>query len=200
VIDDLLWGSDVPYSKRAFAAVADGGGEHSLSLNSKLNRLELLFGEKGNGKRRFHHNLLGISREEKESAEHVLIGLNSLVSHLTDDMFEGRVIYLVVTSTEDEFGVGIEIENTLDNLALITCQHIYKAVDLRREHTLLTAMGRTSRFFFPTRTAEGLSYKAKGYREKFTGLQSDVYEQGCSLGDLGIDDTGRDYRKDQCQP
>lgn len=77
MLDDLLRRRDVPDSERALAAVANGGGKDGFALNREFNRLERLVGvgKEGDRQRRLHDDLLGISLEQEQGTEHVLVRL-----------------------------------------------------------------------------------------------------------------------------
>lgn len=78
VVNDLLGGGDVPRSKRALTAVADGGGEDSVATDGEVYRLKIarwLLRDERDGKGRIQSCLLRIAREQKECTEHVLVSL-----------------------------------------------------------------------------------------------------------------------------
>ena len=121
MVNHLFRDRDVPYRKRTFAAVANGGREHRVTLDRKLNGLELRRRvlEKRDGERGLHDDFGRRGRvrrdggrsgrrrvlEEEERAEHVFV-------------------CLVVARTEDELGVGVVVQYPFDNLSLRTPQSV----------------------------------------------------------------------------
>lgn len=78
--------------------------------------------------------------------------------------------YLIVTGTEDEFSVGIPVENPLDNFTLVHCDRSHFEVLLSNENY----------------TNSDVSVIPSAMEANNTYLRLDAYEQGCSPGDPGI--------------
>ena len=108
MLDDLLGRRDVPKRERALRAVPDGGREDRVARDREVDGRVLLalLREERHGERRVEADALRLLRlrralwEEEERAEHVLVGL-------------------VVARAEHELGLGVEVENALDDLALV---------------------------------------------------------------------------------
>ena len=99
----------MPNSQSPLTTMPNSSREDILPPNRQPNRLVLVFltPNQGHGKRRFQHDRLRIRRgrgvvalEQEQGAEHVFVRL-------------------VVACAEDEFGVGVEVENAFDDFALV---------------------------------------------------------------------------------
>ena len=131
VLDDLLGRRDVPQRERALRAVPHSGGEDRAALNREVDGLEPLAlpREERDGERGLEADalvalrlgLLGLGLgEEEERAEHVLVGL-------------------VVAGAEDELGVGVGVQDALDDLALVDGERAHFEVLLADEDCMWTS-------------------------------------------------------------
>ena len=109
VLDDLLGRRDMPKRECALRAVAHSGREDRIARDREVDGRVLLalLREERDGERGIEAHTLRLLRlragalwEEEQRAEHVFVGL-------------------VVARAEDELGVGVEVEDALDDLALV---------------------------------------------------------------------------------
>ena len=164
MFQNLLRSCHMPPSQRPLAAMRNRSRKNSFRLDRQWhNRAFFSWWEEGDSYRWCHDDVF--AWWEEECSEHIFVGLcwkwlrscfffSFFFSHKTE--LKGRT-HFVVSSTEYKFRVRVLVENSLDNLTLHRkkkgVQVPVNSITHISNLTLLTAVGLTSKFFFPIRTA-----------------------------------------------